>query len=128
RQTMTDYSINLQKTLKRNYFQPFQHNNEQQILTPLKIRRCDQSTTIPCIHVEDNHEHLQTDHILPTKTVIQNEKNNPVQLDLTIIDHQQSNDQLRTEQRNVSVMPIVEKRKPNRSPSPILIKVLKIES
>ncbi|CAF1259152.1 unnamed protein product [Adineta steineri] len=128
RQTMTDYSINLQKTLKRNYFQTFQHNNEQQILTPLKIRRCDQSTTIPCIHVEDNHEHLQTDHILPTRTVIQNEKNNPVQLDLTIIDHQQSNDQLRTEQRNPSVMPIVEKQKPNRSPSPILLKVPKIES
>ena len=94
RQTMTDYTINLQKTFKRNYFQSFQHNE----ITPSKVQRCDRPTSSD-IQIVDNHHHFETqpNHILPTTTIAQIGKSqindsvrDPEQTDLTTIDHQQS--------------------------------------
>ena len=96
RQTMTDYTRNLQNTLKRNYFQTFQLH-DQQVSAPVKIRRADQSIAAR-IQTEDNHrqqQHLprQTEHILPATVILPSENNDvvvePVQSELTIIDHRQ---------------------------------------
>ncbi len=96
RQTMTDYSINLQKTFKRNYFQSFQQN-DQQIITPLKVRRCHQSTSSDIQNVDNHHLETQINHILPATTIDQIGKSqindsaiHPMQSDLTIIDRQPS--------------------------------------
>jgi hypothetical protein len=100
RQTMADYSISLQQTLKRNYFQSFQYHN-QQVRTPCKIPRHDQSISSSShIQIGDNHQqHLRTptDRISPPTTTISNfipvERDqsviHPVQSDITFIDHEQ---------------------------------------
>jgi hypothetical protein len=100
RQTMNDYTISLQKTLKRNYFQSFQPQNPQ-IIQPIKIPRYDQLTSSSSqIQIEDNHHALETERerIVPPTPIINHflpvENNHsvihPVQPDLTLIDHQQS--------------------------------------
>ncbi|UJR21768.1 hypothetical protein I4U23_024843 [Adineta vaga] len=119
RQTMTEYTRNLQKTLKRNYFQTFQHT-DQQIFTPAKIRRIEPSSTSSSIRQEQ-----------PLQTTLSNSifaRNDPVQSDLTIIDYQQPIDRTNTEPLLESFMPITEERKTNRSPSPIFLKKQKMES
>lgn len=78
RQTMTDYSLNIQKNLKRNYFQSFQ-SNSQQIQMPFKIRRCDpiilDSTDV---QINDNHHQFETltNNNLPTEIIINNHLSN----------------------------------------------------
>jgi hypothetical protein len=100
RQTMTDYTINLQKTLKRNYFQSFQYHN-QQVTTPFKIPRYDQSlSSSSYIQIDDNHHHLEThtNRTISSTPIINNflstETNHsvthPVPSDITLIDHQTS--------------------------------------
>jgi hypothetical protein len=101
RQTMADYTASLQKTFKRNYFQSFQHQ-DQQIMTPSKVRRYDQSTSSSSlIQIDDNNHHLenQTNDRLPPPTTIMNnfiqiDDNNsvihPVPSDLILINHRQS--------------------------------------
>ncbi|CAF1217218.1 unnamed protein product [Rotaria sordida] len=106
RQTMADYSLNLQKNFKRNYFQTFQHN-DQQIIIPFKIPRYDQTISSSSnIQIDNNDHHLETqiDNSVSTIPInnnnfIQienNEMNNsivhPVQSDSILIDHQQSRD------------------------------------
>ena len=90
RQTMTDYSINLQKTFKRNYFQTFQYND----IRPSKVPRYDQQTSSSDIQIMENDLETQTNHIVPKITTIaqmgKNKVTDSVQTDLTIIDRQQS--------------------------------------
>jgi hypothetical protein len=112
RQTMMDYSINLQKTFKRNYFQSFQHHN-QQILTPFKIPRYDQSSSSSHIQIEDNNYPLEihTERMRPSIPIINNflpiENNSsvrhPVQNDLILIDHQQSTEYVQKNQNSLFV-------------------------
>ncbi|CAF4569919.1 unnamed protein product, partial [Rotaria magnacalcarata] len=69
---MTDYSLNLQKNLKRNYFQSFQPNHQ----------------TIPSnVQIDDNYHRFEilVDSSLPSEAIINNflpiqtnEINNPV--------------------------------------------------
>ncbi|CAF3325975.1 unnamed protein product [Rotaria sp. Silwood2] len=139
RQTMTDYSLNLQKHFKRNYFQTFQHN-DQQITIPFKIRRYDQTISSTNIQIDNNdhHSETQTDNSLSSITInnnfVQMENNemhnsivHPVQSDLTLINHQQSRDQISTQPIQTTFIPIVEEQKANRSSSPIFLKKQKLE-
>jgi hypothetical protein len=80
---MEDYSSNLQKTMKRNYFQSFQ----QQEIIPAKTRRYDQALT-SVIQIDDNH---QTTNPVPISSLVSMEKTNSiVPTDLIVIDHQQA--------------------------------------
>ncbi|CAF1235654.1 unnamed protein product [Rotaria sp. Silwood1] len=143
RQTMADYSLNLQKNFKRNYFQTFQHN-DQQITIPFKIRRYDQtisSSSLSNIQIDNNDHHaeIQIDNNLSSipinnNSIVQienNEMNNsivhPVQPDLTLIQHQSSRDLTSIQPIQTSFIPIVEEQKTNRSSSPIFLKKQKLE-
>lgn len=102
RQTMTDYSINLQKTLKRNYFQSFQHQN-QPIISSFKIPRYDQTiSSSSYIQIDDNPHHhnhqISTERTLSSipvnntflPIVIDHSVADPVPNDLTLIEQQPS--------------------------------------
>lgn len=71
RQTMSDYTINLQKTLKRNYFQTFQQHNLQP-MTSFKTPRYESSTSQ--IHIENQHQPMRvsTSRIVPSTPIIEN--------------------------------------------------------
>ena len=87
---MTDYTINLQTTFKRNYFQSFQYQD----INTMKIPRYDQQTSSSDIQIMENDLETQTNHIVPKITTIaqmgKNKVTDSVQTDLTIIDRQQS--------------------------------------
>ncbi|CAF3796337.1 unnamed protein product [Rotaria sp. Silwood1] len=117
RQTMADYSLNLQKNFKRNYFQTFQHN-DQQITIPFKIRRYDQtisSSSLSNIQIDNNDHHaeIQIDNNLSSipinnNSIVQienNEMNNsivhPIQPDLTLIQHQSSREYVDNKQSSL---------------------------
>ncbi|CAF1125646.1 unnamed protein product [Rotaria sordida] len=141
RQTMADYSLNLQKNFKRNYFQTFQHN-DQQIIIPFKIPRYDQTISSSSnIQIDNNDHNLETQidnsvSSIPINNnnfiqIENNEMNNsivhPVQSDSILIDHQQSRDRTSTQSIQTSFIPIIEEQKTNRSSSPIFLKKQKIE-
>ncbi|CAF3453561.1 unnamed protein product [Rotaria socialis] len=126
RQTMTDYSLNLQKNLKRNYFQSFQPNNQ----------------AIPSnVQIDDNYHRFETliDSSLPSEAIINNflpiqtnEINNPVihpvQSDIsTLRQRRTSRERNNTEPMPIYFIPIVEEPTNHRSPSPVLLKKQKIE-
>lgn len=88
RQTMTDYTINLQKNFKRNYFQSFQHD-EQQITTPFKMPRLDQNTSSN-IHISTNCQCFETpsDNTLPSTPIMNTSVIEPVEPELNSIPRQ----------------------------------------
>ncbi len=97
RQTMTDYSISLQKNFKRNYFQSFQ----PQPMTSFRIPPYDQTVSSSShIQIENNHHQVQIPiaRIRPSTPLVDNflpiEQDHsdvpPAQSDLMLIDQQQS--------------------------------------
>ena len=100
RQTMTDFSLNLQRNFKRNYFQSFQSNDEQSC----QFRRYDQSvSSSSIIQMNAHHHHMetQTDNdlslaaatskfILIENNEINNSSIHPVQTNSNSIHYQRS--------------------------------------
>ena len=72
RHTMADFTLNLQKNLKRNYFQSFQQQNLQP-MTSFKNPRYDSSVSSSSqIQIETNHPPLRTStsRIVPSTPII----------------------------------------------------------
>lgn len=86
RQTMADYSLNLQKNLKRNYFQTFQ----QQSMTSFKTPRYDSSISSSSqIQIETIHPPRNTAPIIEQFIPVEHDQSD-LQSDLMFSDDQQS--------------------------------------
>ena len=135
RQTMSEYSLNLQKTLKRNYFQTFQQPNLQPMASFKTPRYDSSSSSSSQIHIE-NHQHqpmrISTSRIVPSTPIIENciplEQKQSDQQPSRLSDLMFNDDQPSTEITVESnIPPLISIIDEDRNDTPIILKEHKIE-